>query len=136
MNDFETERLSLTTGVPKGSVLGPFLFLININDLPDVSDKAEITMFADDTTLIQSGKGTQCLFPSEMKPVCDWLLSNKLTIIAAKCEAMCFSRGKPEKIKIGSAELDHNTSCKHLRVHLDVKLKFNEHVDYVVKKLI
>ena len=134
MNYLETERLSIKTGAPQGCVLGPFLFLININDLPDVSDKAGITMFANDTTLIQSGKGTKCLFPSEMKPVSDWL-SNKLTIIPVKCEAMCFVCGKPENFKIWSAELDHNTSCKYLGVHLDTKMKLHEHIDYVVKKL-
>ena len=48
---------------------------------------------------------------------------------------MCFGRGKPEKIKIGSAELDHRTSCKYLGVHIDKKLNFHEHIDYVVKKL-
>ena len=126
--------LSIKTGVPQASVLGPFLFLKYTNDLPDVSDKAEITMFADDT-LLQSGKGTQCLLSSEMEPVCDWFSSNKLTINPTKCEAVCFGHGKPEKIKMGSAELEHKTSCKYLRVHLDKKLNFHEHIDYVAKKL-
>ena len=53
MNDLETERYSIMTGVPKVSVLGPFLFLIYITDLPNVSVKVERTMIADDATLIQ-----------------------------------------------------------------------------------
>ena len=78
MNDPETERLSSKTGFPQVSVLGLFQFLLFINDLPDVSDKAELTMFADDTKLIQSGKRTQCLLSSEMKPICGWFLSKKM----------------------------------------------------------
>ena len=74
MNDLETEIFSIKTRVPQGSVLGPFLFLKYINDLHDVSDKAEITMFANDTTLIKSGTGTQCLFSSEKRTICDWFL--------------------------------------------------------------
>ena len=109
-NDLKTERLSVKTGVLQGSALGPFFFLIYMHDLLDVSDRAEKPMLADDTTLFQSGKETQCLLSSEMKPDCEMFLLNKLTINPAKCEAMCFGRGRPEKINIGSAELNHKTS--------------------------
>ena len=92
-------------------------------------------MFADDTTLFQSSKGTQCLLLSEMKPVCDWFPSNKFTVNPNKCEAMCFGRGKPETIRRGSAELDHKTSCKYSGIHLEKKLNLHEHIKYVVKKM-
>ena len=84
---------------------------------------------------IQSGEETQCLLSWERKSVCDWFSSNKLTNNPVKCEAMCFGRGKPEKIKIGSAELDHKTSSKYLGLHVDKKLSFHEHIHYGVKKL-
>ena len=92
-------------------------------------------MFSYDTTIFQSGKGTQCLLSSERKPIYDGLSSSKLTINPVKHEATCFVRGKPEKFKIGYAELNHRTSCKHLGVLLEKKLIFLEYIDYILKKL-
>ena len=48
---------------------------------------------------------------------------------------MCFGHGKPVTIKIGVSELNYKPSCRYLGVHLDKKLLFREHIDYVVKKL-
>ena len=134
MKDFETDELTVQTGVPQGSVLGPFLFLIYINDLPDSCDKAEVAMFADDTTLIKSGKRVDPLLGQEINSVRDWFSSNKLTVNPEKCEAMCFGSGKPNTIKIGVSELKYKLSCRYLGIHLDKSLSFREHIDYVVKK--
>ena len=135
LNEIETGKLIVQTGVPQGSVLGPFLFLIYINDLPSSCDKAELAMFADDTTLIKSGKRIDPLLSQEIKYVRDWFSSNKLTVNPEKCEAMCFGYGKPDTIKIGVSELKYKASCRYLGIHLDKKLLFREHIDYVVKKL-
>ena len=66
MIDLEIERLSIETG-SQGSALGQFLFLLPINDLTDVYDKAEIAKFADDTTIFYSIKETKCFLLSKMK---------------------------------------------------------------------
>ena len=55
MNGVETNKKPITTGVPQGSILGPFLFLIYSNDLPQyiTHNKTEIAIFADDTSIVK-----------------------------------------------------------------------------------
>ena len=76
------------TGVPQGSVLGPFRFLMYINDLPDSCEKAEVAMFADDATLIKSGKRVDPLLSQEVNCVRDWFSSNKLTFTPENCASV------------------------------------------------
>ena len=81
-------------GFPQGSILGPLLFLIYVNDFHNCLTKSKAVMFADDTTVWTSHKNTSTLFQfmqSEMELIDRWLVSNKLSINIEKTKFMRFS---------------------------------------------
>ena len=79
-------KLAISTGVPQGSVLGPLLFLIYINDLPLVSNIFTMLMYADDTTLYcnVNPNVTDDRLNCELSKICDWLGANKLALNVSK----------------------------------------------------
>ena len=117
-NERITEKLPVITSVPQGSILGPFLLIVHINDLPAVcSSKSEIAIFADDTSLFQSGKQNLIAFQIDLNEVTNWSACNKLSINSSKCETILFCIGKPPALKI------------------DPQLNFRKKISYVAKKL-
>ena len=91
--DKQTNIETIKCGVPQGSILGPLLFLIVVNDLHKVAKFLDPIMFADDTNLFYSHKNIKTLFQivnSELKLVNEWFLANKLSLNAKKQNKICF----------------------------------------------
>ena len=123
-------------GVPQGSVLGPTLFLIYINDLVSAQGRAKTILFADDTTFFQS------YHPSEVENVDlaeteinlqQWFLANRLSLNHSKSQKMNFSLRKTElhhPILVGCA-----TEANFLGASLDPGLTWKGHIVSIFKVL-
>ena len=132
----------INTGVPQGSVLGPILYLIYVNELPSISHLFSMCLYADDTTLIFENKEK-----NELVSMCNegidifysWCCSNRLSINASKTNTMLFSNKIHPcdvlEIFMNNDRIEYASSVRFLGVIIDDKLKFNLHADDVAAKL-
>ncbi len=127
-------------GVPQGSILGPLLFLLYVNDLPRCS-MFDVRLFADDACLLLSDANTKQLetkVNTELKQVDDWMKINKLSLNFTKTNYMIFSKKRKKaelEIKIDNKTIERVSNTKYLGVILNEKLKWNAHIDYVLCKV-
>ena len=134
----KSSLLPITVGVPQGSVLGPFLFGVYINDIAN-SSKLKTLLYADDTVLFMSHKNPQILESSvstELKQITSWLNDNKLTINLQKTNYMVFGNHKTSlKLKINNDSLNRARNVRYLGIYIDDKLNWSRQVEHLVKKL-
>ena len=94
VGDIQSELDYIKCGGPQGSVLGPLLFLLYINDITNSSHLFKFTLFADDTSLFFSHKNNpdvENLLNNELKKVASWLSANKLSLNVGKSKLLIFS---------------------------------------------
>ena len=136
-----SSTVQIKYGVPQGSILGPLLFLIYVNDLPSAT-KFFIKLFADDTFLCAQNKNMKVLekdVNSELEKVFVWLASNKLTLNISKSKYMIFTNTRKNfheiSVKINKTPLEKCTKYKYLGIVIDEKLNWKDHIEYVCKKV-
>ena len=110
----ELKELPVITGVPQGSILGPSVFLLYINDLRAVcSTKSKIPIFADDTSLFQSEKEKLLTIQNDINKLTNLFAYNKLSISSSKCETS-FGIGKFPALKIDNITIPDKHHCKYV----------------------
>ena len=134
----------MTYGVPQGSILGPLLFLLYINGLPNVSNIPD--PFADDTNLFYSHHNIKELFTAvnkELQKLGDWFTSNKLSLNIKKTKYTFFHKNsvkdsislKLPDLHIFNKTIERTSSIKFLGVMLDEHITWNKHIKTIGKKL-
>lgn len=143
-NGVQSDTKEITHGVPQGSILGPLLFLIYVNDFSRASDIFFSIMYADDTNIFIEGikyEGMIEIMNDELEKVDQWLKANKLTLNLRKTHYMVFHRSKikfnntTSTIKICNEEIECVNTTKFLGVIIDNKLKWTDHIVHIKNKI-
>ena len=131
----------LRCGVPQGSILGPLLFLIYINDLPNCLPAAAPRMFADDTNITLSAKtltDLQQALTRELSNLSCWLKANKLRLNVAKTELMIIGsrqrlsvQNEDVEVRIDDQIIKRVGHTKSLGVTIDAHLTWCRHVEEI-----
>ena len=137
----QSSELPILHGVPQGSVLGPLLFILYINDLSLVSPNLFKLFFADDTVILNSGKDIAQIadqLNTDLITLVDWLNFNKLSLNIGKTKCMLFSPqnivAKPP-IRINNCSIEYVKHFRYLGIIMDERLSFKQHIAFVKTKL-
>jgi exonuclease III len=142
-NNTKSTHLPITCGVPQGSILGPLLFLIYVNDISNISELTLPILFADDTNLFFKGKQIENItltINRELDNIYKWINANKLSLNIDKTNYMIF-KPKNKKIQsdinitINNNNLIQVNSSKFLGVILDENLSWFNHISYIKTKI-
>ena len=143
VNGMLSEKGLIRHGVPQGSILGPLLFLLYINDISKASDILKFFLFADDTTVFYSAdpsdEKTEEILNTELEKVSCWLAANKLSLNVKKSNFLHFHYGKEQKkdvdIKINNIQVEEKESTKYLGTFIDNKLAWKIQIQHIKTKL-
>ena len=133
-----SEPLPVTSGVPQGSILGPLLFLLYVNDLPSVVPG--VSLFADDTGLICSGRSADqlaCTMQIGINATITWMTTWRLRPNIDKTEAMFIPHSPPSRVSylpLSTTPVRIVSKHKHLGVAIDNILCWSSHIEHIFKR--
>ena len=135
----------ISCGVPQGSILGPLLFTLYVNDLSSVAVHGKLVLYADDAAIFVSGKNIEDIqgkLNSDLEHISAWLYANKLTLNAKKPKTMLFGTNQrlarldtELSVTAGDIELEQVPCFKYLGLHFDPVLNWKQHTEFTSKKI-
>jgi hypothetical protein len=135
---YTSSAISVFSGVPQGSHLGPLLFIVFINDLVSRLSCPAL-LYADDLKIYTSIENTNqsTILQNDLEAVSEWCTSNNMDLNINKCYVIYFTRKTNEFIHtyhIRDGVLARTDTVRDLGVIFDEKLSFRPHYDYIVKR--
>ena len=140
LNGSISEPLPVISGVPQGSILGPILFLIFVNDIPDSVTSSATFLFADDTKCLKTTTcSSECVsLQRDLHYLSSWSQKWKLPFNEHKCVLLRFSSGHPPPLTydytINSEQISVHDHQRDLGVIISSNLTWNEHLKYILSK--
>src|SRR5215470_17331524 len=130
--------MPVTSGVPQGSVLGPLLFLIFVNDITNVVT-SDIKLFADDTVLFRRirSQADQEILQTDLSNIVKWCETNKMSLNIDKCKYLKISRCHNTldyNYTIKQTPLEQVEKYKYLGIYITSHLHWETHIDYICSK--
>lgn len=139
----KSEFLQVECGVPQGSIMGPLLFLVYVNDLDKALTVARPALYADDTNIFLAGNDLhdmEITFNTELARLHDWFKANRLSLNTSKTHSMLFTlnnslHSRTLNLKIDNQTIITTTQCKFLGIYIDHKLTWASHIQHICSKI-
>lgn len=142
-NDVSSCKLPVVCGVPQGSILGPLLFIIYVNDMCESSKLLKFILFADDTNIFYSNNNSddlETVVNNELFKLTIWFKANKLSLNISKTNYMLFRSNRRNcidnfNIFLDNVNIEKVCSSKFLGVVIDDCLSWTKHIQEILSKI-
>lgn len=142
INNYKSDVLDINYGVPQGSILGPLLFSIYINDITKSNLEGDVRLYADDTCILYVHKNLNIItdtMQNDLQKLDIWLKNNKLSLNTKKTKYMIISSKRtvvpPTSITLNNNLIEKVNNIKYLGLIIDSHLTWYDHIQYVIKKI-